>query len=110
MEWVEGDVTVAGVRLHYARGGQGSPALLLHGVTDSGRCWGRTAATLAARHDVVLLDQRGHGRSDAPRGGYDLSDFASDAAGVIRALGLAPAAVVGHSLGARVALLLAASS
>lgn len=78
-------------------------------MTDNGPCWGRTAATLAASHDVVLLDQRGHGRSAAPEVGYELPDLAADAAGLLAALDLAPVAVVGHSLGARVALTLAAT-
>lgn len=110
MEWIEGDVSVAGVRLHYVRGGQGTPVLMLHGITDMGRCWGRTADALARSHDVILLDQRAHGHAEAPEHGYTLDDLAADAAGVIRALGLAPAAVVGHSLGARVGLALAAAS
>jgi len=107
IEWMDGHVVVDGVRLRYARAGQGSPVLLLHGVTDNGRCWGRTADALAQAHDVILLDQRAHGRSEAPESGYTLADLAEDAAGVIRGLGLAPVAVLGHSLGARVGLALA---
>lgn len=110
MEWTEGDCHADGVRLHYARGGRGSPVLLLHGITDNGRCWGRTAEALAQDYDVVLIDQRGHGCSGAPASGYELPDFARDAAGVLRALGIAPTAVVGHSLGARAALTLAATN
>lgn len=110
MEWIDGDVMVDGVRLHYARTGQGRPVLLLHGLGDAGRCWGRTAEALAQAHDVVLLDQRAHGQSTAPERGYALADLAADAAGVIRALDLAPAAILGHSLGARVGLTLAATS
>ena len=107
--WSDGESAFEGVRLHYGRGGRGSPVLLLHGVTDNGRCWGRTATALAATHDVVLLDQRGHGHSSAPESGYELTNLADDAAGLIDALGIGQAAVVGHSLGARVALTLAAA-
>lgn len=109
MDWTEGDVVVTGVRLHYARAGSGSVVLLLHGVTDSGRCWGRTADALARSHDTILLDQRGHGESAAPESGYALADLAGDVAGAIRVLGLASASVVGHSLGARAGLTLAAT-
>ncbi len=108
MVWTDGDTIVEGVRLHYTRAGQGSPVLLLHGVTDAGPCWGRTAEALAESHDVVLLDQRAHGRSEAPECGYALADLAGDAAGIIRHLNIAPATVLGHSLGARVGLTLAA--
>lgn len=110
MEWSDGDVMVDGLQLRYARAGQGRPVLLLHGLGDAGRCWGRTAEALAQSHDVILLDQRGHGQSAAPQRGYALSDLAADAAGVIRELDLAPAAVLGHSLGARAGLTLAATS
>lgn len=109
MEWIDGDVLVDGVRLHYARAGQGRPVLLLHGVTDAGRCWGRTAEALAQAHDVILLDQRAHGQSAAPQRGYSLADLAADAACVIRELDLTPTAVLGHSLGARAGLTLAAT-
>jgi len=107
MLWSEDDVGVAGVRLQYRRGGRGTPVLLLHGVTDSGVCWGRAATRLADTHEVILLDQRAHGGSDAPPSGYQLRDFAADVAGVMRELDIPPAAVVGHSLGARVAAVLA---
>lgn len=108
MDWFEGDVVVNGVRLHYARAGRGTPVLLLHGVTDNGRCWGCTADALVHEHEIVLLDQRGHGRSEAPAGTCTPETLAADAAGVIRALGLAPTAVIGHALGALAALMLAA--
>lgn len=107
MQWAENDIVVGRARLHYRRAGEGQPVLCLHGVTDNGACWGRTAEVLARSRDVVLLDQRAHGLSSAPDSGYTMVDFAEDAAGVLRSLGLAPAAVVGHSMGAMVTLVLA---
>jgi len=109
MHWTEHTYVVEGVRLHLRRAGEGAPVLLLHGLTDSGRYWSRIAAGLAEARQVFVLDQRGHGLSDAPDSGYRLADFAHDAAQVIQQLGIAPTAVVGHSLGARVALTLAAA-
>lgn len=108
MDWFEGDVVANGVRLHYIRAGKGTPVLLLHDVAESGRCWGRTADVLVQEHELVLLDQRGHGRSESPTGMCTPEILAMDAAAVIRELGVAPAAVVGHSLGALAALALAA--
>jgi N-formylmaleamate deformylase len=108
-EWRIDDLVLGDVRLHYRRGGGGSPVLLLHGLTDAGTTWKHVADVLADSHDVVVLDQRGHGQSSAPDAGYAIEDFVRDAAGVITALGIAPSAVVGHSLGGLIGLYLAAS-
>src|SRR4051794_36885198 len=109
--WYEGFVAANGLSLHYIRTGNGAqPALLLlHGLTDHGRYWAPTAAVLQDRFDVVMLDQRGHGQSARPAAGYSAEEMAEDAAGVVRALGLAPATVLGHSMGGAVALVLAAT-
>jgi pimeloyl-ACP methyl ester carboxylesterase len=65
------------------------------------------AEALAPDYDVVVVDARGHGRSDAPADGYELTVQADDLAGVIAALGLEKPAILGHSLGAEVAPVLA---
>ncbi|MGT2424832.1 alpha/beta fold hydrolase [Amnibacterium kyonggiense] len=96
-------------RLHVRRTGRGAPLLLLHGVTDSGACWGRVADGLADGFAVVAPDARGHGRSSrigtAPGG----EDRVEDAAAVIRATADGPVAVWGHSMGAATAAALAAA-
>ena len=103
------DTEVNGLGFHYMRGGAGQPLILLHGVTDNGECWGRTAEALAMNYDVILLDQRGHGTSSAPEAGYHLDDFANDVQSLIEALGLVNGTLIGHSLGASVALRVAAN-
>jgi N-formylmaleamate deformylase len=108
-EWREDDLILDDVRLHYRRGGSGSPVLLLHGLSDAGSSWQHVAATLAQSHDVVVLDQRGHGQSGAPDTGYAIKDFVQDAAAVLTTLDLTPAAVVGHSLGGLIGLYVAAT-
>jgi pimeloyl-ACP methyl ester carboxylesterase len=107
--WKEDVIQVHGLRLHCIRTGSGGKPglLLLHGLTDNGRYWSRTAAALADMYDVVMLDQRGHGLSDRPVSGYSDADMAVDAAAVIQALNLAPAAVLGHSMGGAVTIVLA---
>jgi pimeloyl-ACP methyl ester carboxylesterase len=109
--WHEGVIEANGLQLHYIRTGSGDqPALLLlHGLTDNGRYWSRTAAALADRFDVIMLDQRGHGQSARPSGGYSADTMAGDAAGVVRALHCAPLTVLGHSMGGSVAMALAAA-
>lgn len=107
--WTSGTVAANGIHLHYTRTGDGrQPALVLaHGVTDDGLCWAPLAEALAPAYDVIMVDARGHGRSDAPAWGYGPLDQARDLAGVITALGLRAPVVLGHSMGAVTTLALA---
>lgn len=85
--------------------GVGPPLILLHGITANGRVWDRVAEGLAHRFRCVAVDQRGHGRSAKPAGGaYRAGDFAADVIALIEDLDAGPAMIVGHSLGARNAL------
>jgi N-formylmaleamate deformylase len=106
--WESGEIQVNGLRLHVTRtGGARPPVVLAHGFTDDGLCWAPVAEVLVPAYDVIMVDARGHGRSDAPEQGYGLTDLASDLAGVIRGLGLCRPAVLGHSMGGATALVLA---
>jgi N-formylmaleamate deformylase len=108
--WQSGDVEANGIRLHYTRtGGDKPPLVLAHGVTDDGLCWTPVAEALEMDYDVIMVDARGHGRSDAPEAGYDSATQAADLAGVIAALGLHKPAILGHSMGAATTLVLAGS-
>lgn len=110
MNWQNDFAEVNGIRIHYNRTGGDKPALLLlHGITDNGLCYVRAAGALAEHHDCILVDARGHGRSDKPEEGYHSDDYAADFAGLIEALGLGPVLVMGHSLGAVNAATLAAN-
>ena len=107
--WRRRLVRVAGVGLHVQRAGlpDAPPVLALHGIGDDGGCWEAVARDLVRDHDVVLLDARGHGRSDAPARGYTTDDHVSDVVGVIAALGLQQPVLLGHSMGAITALVVA---
>lgn len=107
--WSTARFTRDGVHLHYWKKGAGAPMLLLHGITDSGACWGRTADALAASYTVYALDQRGHGQSDAPAAGYSYDEYVLDAVALLRANELDHAIVMGHSFGGRVGMKMAAS-
>jgi N-formylmaleamate deformylase len=107
-DWQTGYVETNGLRLHYTRtGGDRPPIVLAHGVTDAGPCWTAVAEALAAEYDAIMVDARRHGHSDAPERGYDPAEQAADLAGVISALELERPAVLGHSMGAATALILA---
>lgn len=107
--WSSGELDISGLRVHYTRtgGGDKPPVVLAHGGTDDGPCWTAIARVLGDEFDVIMPDARGHGRSDAPDQGYGSAQQAADLAGVIRALGLTRPAVLGHSMGAASALVLA---
>jgi pimeloyl-ACP methyl ester carboxylesterase len=108
LSWQSGFVNTNGSRLHYTRtGGAQPPLVLAHGVTDDGLCWSPLAAVLAAEYDVIMLDARGHGLSDAPLEGYGPIDLADDLAGAIQELDLKTPIILGHSLGAISTLILA---
>jgi pimeloyl-ACP methyl ester carboxylesterase len=107
--WQSAFITTNGIRLHYTRtGGEKPPVVLAHGITDDGLCWSPVAEVLAADYDVIMIDARGHGLSEAPPTGYTPIELAADLAGVIEALDLQSPIVLGHSMGAATTLVLAA--
>jgi pimeloyl-ACP methyl ester carboxylesterase len=98
-----------GLRLHCLDwGGDGTPIVLLHGLSSSARIWDLTTPHLVPRFHVIAVDQRSHGQSDRPDDGYGFDDTTADIAAVIAKLGIERPVVVGHSWGANVALQLAA--
>ncbi|GAA2098215.1 alpha/beta hydrolase [Streptomyces albiaxialis] len=107
-EFTEHRITLDGHSFSYLdSGGDGPPLLALHGHFGRGRIFAPLARALAGRHRVIAPDQRAHGRSD--HGGTLVpGTYVDDAAALLEALGLAPAAVLGHSMGGAVAYLLAA--
>jgi pimeloyl-ACP methyl ester carboxylesterase len=107
--WSHRAVSANGTRLHVAESGDGPLVLLLHGFPEFWWTWREQLATLAAAgYRAVAPDLRGYGGSDKPPRGYDLVTAASDAAGLIRALGEANAVVIGHDWGGLVAWTMAA--
>jgi len=107
-EWKSGYVEANGTRLHYTRTGGDLPALVLaHGFSDDGLCWTPVAQALEADFDIVLLDARYHGRSAAPAQPCQASVMADDLAGAIQALALRRPIILGHSMGALSALIVA---
>jgi N-formylmaleamate deformylase len=106
--WQSGKVPSNGITVHYTRtGGTKPPLVLAHGFSDDGLCWTPLAETLASDYDVIMVDSRGHGQSEAPESGYGIEDQAADLAGVINALKLEQPIVLGHSMGAVATLALA---
>jgi pimeloyl-ACP methyl ester carboxylesterase len=89
-------------------GGDGQPAVLVHGLAGHAGEWDGTAAWLTATHRVAAPDARGHGRSERRPDDVSRAAYVDDLGRWIELLGLAPAVVIGQSLGAHTAFLLAA--
>jgi len=84
--------------------GTGIPILCIHGITANCRCWGVLAAALAPEYRVMAMDLRGRGRSDKPSKGYSLDHHLRDICSVLDDLGMDRPVIMGHSLGAFIAL------
>ena len=92
--------------IHHTYGGNGSPVLFVHGLGSSGYIeWRFNLERVAARHAVYAPDLPGFGRSDKPAAArYGVAFFARTVVRYMQEVGLRSAAVVGASLGGRVAL------
>jgi pimeloyl-ACP methyl ester carboxylesterase len=98
-------IRVGGLNFHYWQSGQGPDLVLVHGLGGNLAGWHLTMVPELQRHyRVTTYDLRGHGRSDAPRSGYTTRDMAEDLRGLMDALHVGPARIVGHSWGADVVL------
>ncbi|MFP3908071.1 MAG: alpha/beta fold hydrolase [Acidimicrobiales bacterium] len=100
-------VEVDGLRIAYQRRGDGPPLVLLHGAVCDSRVWRVEMESFADDYTVVAWDAPGCGESSDPPEGYGMGDYARCLAGLIEALDLAPAHLLGHSWGSGLALELA---
>ncbi len=100
---------INGVRLHYVRGGEGDPVVLLHGWPETWFAWRHILPGLAAQYTVIAPDLRGLGDSAKPLTGYDRRTVADDIYHLVRALGFERIFLVGHDIGGNVAYAYAAS-
>ena len=100
---------INGVNLHYEVSGLGSSVVLCHGYTGSHQDWMFQIPVLSRGFQVVVMDHRGHGSSEAPSSGdaYSIAIFASDVRALLSYLGIAKCCLVGHSMGGFMALQLA---
>jgi pimeloyl-ACP methyl ester carboxylesterase len=93
------------VFVRHAPRDEGVPIVLLHGwMATADLNWFLLYEALAAHHTVVAPDLRGHGRGIRSFGAFTIEDCADDTAGVLRALCVDRAVLVGYSMGGPVAL------
>ena len=97
-------VNVAGLNVAFELRGSGEPIVLVAGTGYPGATWRPDLVEpLAAHHAVLTFDHRGTGRTASTPEPYSTRGFAADAIGLMDAIGLPAAHVVGHSMGGRVA-------
>jgi 2-(acetamidomethylene)succinate hydrolase len=89
------------VTLNVREAGSGPLMLFFHGITANSGTLAPLAMRFSDRFTTIAVDQRGHGLSDKPEGGYEADDFAEDIAALVKTLDRGPAILVGHSLGSR---------
>lgn len=100
-----GEVQVNGIRMHYTEAGAGEAVVLLHGFPESWYSWRHQLAGLSDRYRVIAPDQRGYNLTEA-RPPYDTETLQADVLGLMDALGIEKAHVVGHDWGGVIAWLL----
>jgi len=97
------EIATNGTTLHVRIGGSGPAVVLIHGYGDTGDMWAPLAADLARDHTVIAPDLRGMGLSAVVTEGFTKKNEAEDVAGVMDALHIERADVVGHDIGNMVA-------
>ncbi len=98
------NIDIAGTDLYYERRGEGEPLLLIQGLGGNSLHWGEDfLGGLGDGFELILLDNRGAGRSGPLEGEHTIADLASDALGLLDALEIDSAHVVGISMGGMVA-------
>jgi pimeloyl-ACP methyl ester carboxylesterase len=104
--FVHRQIEANGIRLHVAEAGEGPAVLLCHGWPETWYSWRHQLRALAAAGFRALApDMRGYGRSDAPEAieAYTQLHLCGDMVGLLDALGLPEAVIIGHDWGAPVA-------
>ncbi len=96
------------IDIYYETHGDGAPLLFFSETACAGDIWNRHQVPEFSRdHMVITHDYRGTGKSSRPTKPYTCDDFVDDAAAILDQLNGGPAILLGHSMGGRVALLMA---
>jgi len=105
LEWKQTFVSNGDVKIAVNIVGDGPKLVLVHGITASHRAFNFLARHLAKEHTVLAMDMRGRGDSSKPdKGNYGLHKHASDVISVLNHYGLSTAPIIGHSMGAFIAV------
>jgi pimeloyl-ACP methyl ester carboxylesterase len=100
--YLEMDYNINGIKIYYELLGQGKPIVLIAGFSCDHTFWSNIVAELAQRHQVLLLDNRGIGRTDSPDSAYSVDLMADDVMALMKALGIKQPTIVGQSMGSAI--------
>ncbi len=100
-------IRVKDIELYYEEHGSGEPVLLVPGLGGVGSYWRSQLADLGRRYRVILHDHRGTGQSDRSRITYSVEQMTDDLLGLMNALGIERAHVVGQSTGGAIGQIMA---
>ena len=92
-------VKVGDVNMYYEIKGEGEPLLMIMGASGTTALWGSTIPIMSREYKVIAFDNRGIGYSEAPEVPFTIKTMADDAAGLLDALGIDSAHVMGISMG-----------
>jgi pimeloyl-ACP methyl ester carboxylesterase len=94
------ETTTGGLKTAYETHGAGPAMVLVHGVGLRGDVWAPQVAAFSTSHRVIVYDTLGHGGSDLPPESAGLGVYVAQLEGLLDALGVACAVLIGHSMGA----------
>jgi len=100
---------VNGTRLHYVKGGQGEPLILIPGYPETWWAYHKVMPILAEKYCVIVIEMRGMGSSDKPADGYEKKNMAKDVFELVKKVGYEKVHIGGHDIGAHVAFSFAAN-
>ena len=92
-----------GIELYYESIGSGKPLILISGLGYPLWQWHKMVPYLAEHFQVIAFDNRGVGQSDKPSGPYTAQMLATDTVGLLDALDIEKAVIIGHSMGGFIA-------
>jgi pimeloyl-ACP methyl ester carboxylesterase len=101
-------ISVNGTKIHFVQGGEGLPLLFLHGLGGSWKDWAANLPSFASSYLAMAIDFPGFGDSDRPEADYSIEWLTGIVEKFLEEQKLTPVHIVGHSMGALVALNLAA--
>jgi 3-oxoadipate enol-lactonase len=95
--------TANGIRIYYETEGNGEPLVLITGYSSDSSHWFTVREELGRHFQLVMLDNRGSGRTDPPQGPFSIEDMADDVIGLCDVLQIKKPHILGHSMGGAIA-------
>ncbi len=95
---------INGIKINYELTGQGNCLVLIHGFSDNLTMWYKQVPEFSKSYQVLTYDVRGHGETEVLGNEYSMDLFADDLKGLLDALEIPKACVLGYSMGGRIGL------